>query len=134
MRDKFIAFLQRRETNIIIGIAIIILVCLALSSCKKESKEPLIEKTQPKCVDINLAKDVIWHPIYSGHDYHTLKSNGDYYENGIYRGVYSFDGCNLISVSNSTNTAYNFNFRIERLTADTMKVITARFGVTLFYK
>ena len=74
MRDKFIAFLQRRETNIIIGIAIIILVCLALSSCKKESKEPLIEKTQPKCVDINLAKDVIWHPIYSGHDYPTLNA------------------------------------------------------------
>jgi len=131
MRYKF---LNNKEANTFIGIVLLFLICMALNSCKKESKEPIIEEPQQKCVDINIAKDVIWHPIYSGHDYPTLKSNGDYYENGIYRGVYSFDGCNIISVSNSTNTAYNFKFTIERLTADTMKVITARFGVTLFYK
>lgn len=132
MRDKF---LNNKTLNLIIGLGLLFLVCMALNSCKKETKQPeYVDTWQPTCFDINLAKDVVWHPIFSGYDYPTLKSNGDYYENGTLKALWTFDGCNTIKVSNSSNSAYNFSFGIKNLTSDTLEVITARFGVTKFYK
>lgn len=136
MRDRFINFIANKETRLIIGFSLLILIGVALSSChKQEIAQP--EKEEPyiqPCFDITLAKDVIWHPIFSGYDYPGLKGNGDYYENGVLRASWTFNGCDQITVSSSTNSNYNFSFGISRLTADTLEVITARFGVKLFYK
>lgn len=136
MRDRFVNFIANREARIIIGLSLLVLICVSLCSCHKQDiadpvkPEPYV---QP-CFNIGLAKDVIWKPIFSGYDYPGLKSNGDYYESGVLRATWSFNGCDQITVTSSTNAGYNFSFGISRLTADTLEVITARFGVTLFYK
>ena len=113
-----------------------IILAYFLIGCKKQNiQEP--RKTDPyiqKCFNINLAKGVIWHPIYSGYDYPGFDTLGNYYENGIIKAKYTWDGCSIVSVSSQTNAAFNFKFGISKLTSDSLQVETARFGVKNFYK
>ena len=121
--------------RILILLGTIILAYFLIGCSKKAQEKTLIPAPyiQP-CFDFNLAKGVIWHPIYSGYDYPGFDTLGNYYENGIIKAKYTFDGCYLVSVSSQTNAAYNFNFGISKLTSDSLYVETARFGVKNFYK
>lgn len=120
---------------------ILILLCAIILSyfllgCSKKAQEKTLMPApyvQP-CFDFNLAKGVIWHPIYSGYDYPGFDTLGNYYENGIIKAKYTWDGCSIVSVSSQTNAAYNFKFGISKLTPDSLQVETARFGVKNFYK
>jgi len=114
----------------------IVATMIAASCTKKQEIEPLKAQTYQKtCFNINDAKDVIWHPIYSGYDYPTIKSNGDYFESGSFVGTWTFaNNCDCVVVKNQTVPVNNFYFKIKRLSPDTFEVYTARFGITLFYK
>lgn len=114
---------------LIIGVA----MC-CLFSCKKQDSKPVeVPVKQKPCYDINQAKDVVWHPIYSGYDYPTLASNGNYFESGTLKGTWTFQ-CDCVVVRNPSIPANNFYFKIAKLSPETLEVYTARFGVTLFYK
>jgi hypothetical protein len=121
--------------RILILLATIILAYFLIGCSKKAQEKTLIPGPyiQP-CFDINLAKGVIWHPIYSGYDYPGFDTLGNYYENGSIKAKYTWDGCSIVSVSSPTNSAYNFSFGISKLTPDSLQVETARFGVKNFYK
>ena len=121
--------------RILILLGTIILAYL-LIGCQKQAKQSEFSPTpyiQP-CFNFNLAKGVIWHPIYLGHDYPGFDTLGNYYENGSIKAKYTWDGCSIVSVSSQTNAAYNFSFGISKLTLDSLQVETARFGVKNFYK
>ena len=113
-----------------------IILTYFLIGCSKKAQEKTLEPQgyiQP-CFDFNLAKGVIWHPIYNGYDYPGFDTLGNYYENGTIKAKYTFDGCYLVSVSSQTNAAYNFTVGISKLTSDSLWVETARYGVKNFYK
>ncbi len=112
---------------------LLILVLIAFA-CKKPKAEEQVTPTPVKpCYDISLTHGVNYHPIYSGYDCPKFMANGDYYEASTLKGTFTFH-CDCVVVKNASVAANNFYFKIARLTADTLQVYTARFGVTLFYK
>lgn len=126
---------KKQMIQVLALLGMIILVYFLIGCSKKAQEKTLAPEPyiQP-CFNINLAKGVIWHPIYSGYDYPGFDTLGNYYENGIIKAKYTWDGCSIVSVSSQTNSAYNFNFGISKLTTDSLWVETARFGVKNFYK
>lgn len=113
----------------------IILILLIVLSCKKKETKPT-EDPAPikKCFDMELIKDINWKVDASGYDCPKLQSDWKYYEGGKYIGTWRHNNCDSIYVSNPSIPANNFSYKLSKLTKDTLIVITARFGVTLFKK
>lgn len=134
--EKLIRILKNKQYQFVMIVIISVLLMIAASCSQKKEIEPFAAPTKPKqCFNIEDAKDVVWHPIFSGYDFPTLKSNGDYYETGSFVGQWTFpNNCDCVVVKNQNIHANNFYFKIKRLSPDTFEVYTARFGITLFYK
>lgn len=126
---------KKQMIQVLVLLGMIILVYF-LVGCSKKAQEKVLppEPYIQPCFNFELAKGVIWHPIYSGYDYPGFDTLGNYYENGIIKAKYTWNGCSIVSVSSQTNAAYNFSFGISKLTSDSLWVETARFGVKNFYK
>jgi len=127
--------LKSQMVKVLALLGMIILVYL-LIGCTKKAQEKVLSPEpyiQP-CFNFELAKGVIWHPIYNGYDYPGFDTFGNYYENGTIKAKYTWNGCSIVSVSSQTNAAYNFSFGISKITTDSLWVETARFGVKNFYK
>lgn len=126
---------KKQMIQVLALLGMIILVYFLVGCSKKAQEKTLAPEPyiQP-CFNFNLAKGVLWHPIYNGYDYPGFDTLGNYYENGIMKAKYTWDGCSIVSVSSSTNSAFNFNIGISKLTTDSLWVETARFGVKNFYK
>lgn len=113
-----------------------VLFMATIPSCKKAEIKPEPVPIAPvkKCFNLPDMVGVTWKPIYSGHDAPMLYSNGGYFEAGNFIGTWSTNQCDCVIVKNLSVPANNFYFKIAKLNSDTLQVITARFGVTLFYK
>lgn len=108
-----------------------------IPSCKKaevKPKEPVKEVPVKKCFELSKMVDVNWKPIYSGYDAPNLLQSGEYYEGGHLIGTWSTNQCDCVIIKNASIPENNFFFKIAKLNSDSLQVITARFGVTLFKK
>ena len=135
MRDKFINAISKRETNLIIGTGLLILIIIALSGCqKKTEKEPITEPQNIEtCFEPQMIKNVTWKPIYSGYDNLYFTSSDTMYMGGQKVGKYAID-CNKISVVGPTKPMYQNMFIIVKyVTNDTLQ-LNSGLGITKYYK
>lgn len=117
---------------------IVLIICIALVSCKKENEIEPIQKgqtTQSVCtIDISLLKDVIWVAPSSQAFITNLKftSSGDYYQGTQLNGKWNLtNGCDSIYVN---RTIGSFYYRVISVTTDTLKLRNPVLGDVIYHK
>lgn len=136
MRDKFINAISKRETNLIIGVGLLILIVIAMSGCqKKTAKEPITEPQNIEtCFEPQMIKDVNWKPIFNGYDNLYFDSNDTMYIGGNKAGKYQIE-CDKISIVWATKPIYqNLFIMVKYVKNDTLQLNSAGLGVTKYYK
>lgn len=117
-------------------ISAMVLSMATIHSCKKADVAPAEpEPSPPKtCFTMSYIQDVEWRATRNGFDAPKLLSNGQYYEGGQLKGMWTSNACDCVIVRNAAVPANNFFFKIAKLSPDTLQVYTARFGTNLFIR
>ena len=110
---------------------ILIILALFISSCKKDEVSALRTSPSNCSVDFNLVKDIQWHPLNPVFANLKFETGGIYYENNSNDGNWTLtNGCDSIHITRPSN---NFYYRVNSVTADTLRLYNSTFGEVIFY-
>lgn len=134
MRDELISLISMKKVNIMIGIILLGLIIVALSSCSKTKEVEPIKEPEIICFNQYGLKDILWKSKHNVTNTLFFTSNDTMYIFGNKAGKYSID-CNRISIIGPTKPEYqNLFIEVKSLINDTLLLNSSGLGVTKFYK